>query len=364
MKIFSDPYDFESMHGLKSIELWCADLTDFPQLIDVLVVSAYKNNYVPVEKSLIGALLNKKEIDVSRLAENPEIDLRNSQNVWLSRELDVEKYHIRRIACVELTNIDNRSISLTDIQRTMTSLFGMFAAAQYENIPLEVIAMPVLGAGIQKVSIKDTLRVLVTEGKRGLENIRDISKLLVVDRDLKKMTAMSAAMSEYLGRTALEIAYLPLDDYIKQLVNNVVKDLSRIIILCQQEDNKVVNYNIMFDLLNKLKHIETCKGFELSVQCRRILEVICCDLAKNSKVKIRNMPNYLAGKIDVLADTYEMAEWIKSYFHLLRILGNTSAHDSRNRKKPEVPEINDLRILVHCLAIVIAYWKNIKTGRV
>lgn len=76
------------------------------------------------------------------------------------------------------------------------------------------------------------------------------------------------------------------------------------------------------------------------------------------------MPNYLAGKIDVLADTYEMAEWIKSYFHLLRILGNTSAHDSRNRKKPEVPEINDLRILVHCLAIVIAYWKNIKTGRV
>lgn len=364
MNTFSDPYDFESIHGLKSIELWCADLTDFPQPIDVLVVSAYKHDYVPVDKSLIGALFNKKGIDVSKLAEDPEIDLRKSQNVWLSRELDIEKYHIRRIACVEMMNFRHASISLTDIQKTMTALFGMLAAAQYENIELETVAMPVLGTGSQRLSTKDMLSVLIPEGKRGLENIRDISKLLIVDRDAEKMSDLSAAMNEYLGRTALEIANLPLDDYIKQLVSNVVRDLTRIITLCQQENNTVVNYNIMFDLLDKLKHIDSCKGFELSVQCRRILEVICCDLEKASKKQSRHMPDYLAGKINVLADTYDMAEWIKSYFHLLRIIGNTSAHDSHNRKKPQVPEINDLRILLHCLAIVVTYWNNVKTGRI
>jgi len=364
MNTFSDPYDFETIHGLKSIELWCADLTNFHHSIDVLVVSAYQNSYLPVKHSLIGALLENKKIDVSELAKSPEIDLRQSQHVWLSRELDVDTYHIRRIACIEMKKFGDKSINISNIKKSMIALFGMFAAAQYANIKLETVAMPLLGSGIQHISPEDVIRVLLQEGKRGLMNIQNISKLLLIDTDTEKMFNMSTAMNKYLGRTALDVANIPLDDYTKHLTCSVVRDLSTTVSLCQQENNKVVNYDIIFDVLNKLKNVDNCKGFELSIQCRRILEVICCDLENIKKVKGRSTPDYLAGKIDVLAKNYNMADWIKSYFHLLRILGNTSAHDFKNTKKPREPEINDLRILLHCLAIVVTYWKNIKTGQI
>ena len=105
--VFCDPYDFETAYDLKSIELHCADLTDFmKQEIDVLVISAFKRDYMPAKGTVIGSLFNNG-IDIKKLSEHPEIDLRESQDIWLSQEIDFTRYHIHRIACVELLQHDN-----------------------------------------------------------------------------------------------------------------------------------------------------------------------------------------------------------------------------------------------------------------
>lgn len=53
-----------------------------------------------------------------------------------------------------------------------------------------------------------------------------------------------------------------------------------------------------------------------------------------------------------------MAKWIQSYMHFIRILGNTSAH-GHSDDKPSTLEIEDFQILLHCLAVVIPYWRQI-----
>ena len=66
--IFCDPYDFETTYDIKSIELHCADLTNFTkQEIDILVISAFEYGYKPTKGTVIGSLFNKG-IDIKKLS--------------------------------------------------------------------------------------------------------------------------------------------------------------------------------------------------------------------------------------------------------------------------------------------------------
>ena len=67
------------------IELLNGDLTEIPPAhrVDVLVVSAFQNDYAPLSGTLIGAL-HSKGLNVDLLARTPETDLRESFNTWVS----------------------------------------------------------------------------------------------------------------------------------------------------------------------------------------------------------------------------------------------------------------------------------------
>lgn len=75
----------ETPTGLKEFELYKGDITDLPFEVDLLCVSAFKDDYTPTENSIIGQLY-KKGIDLSIMALNPSIDLRENLGVWVSKE--------------------------------------------------------------------------------------------------------------------------------------------------------------------------------------------------------------------------------------------------------------------------------------
>ena len=70
----------------------------FNKEYDIVVCSAFKNDYYPVYDTLIGALYYNKDISVDDLSKNPEIDLK-SFGGWLSNETNTS---FKRIACVEI----------------------------------------------------------------------------------------------------------------------------------------------------------------------------------------------------------------------------------------------------------------------
>ena len=73
--------------GQKKIELLEGDLTEIPEerAVDLLVLSAFPDDYMPTRTSLIGAL-ERKGLSVEALSALKEEDLRDSFACWLTEE--------------------------------------------------------------------------------------------------------------------------------------------------------------------------------------------------------------------------------------------------------------------------------------
>ena len=361
LKNYRDTYSFESIYGLKSIVLCHGNLLKMNEPIDILVISAFKNHYKPVSHTLIGHLY-KNGIDVAKLSLNPELDLRKNHGVWLSRDFSQENnLGIKRIACVEFRKLRNKAINDDEIHKKIISLFAMFSAAQYSSIEMDTVAMPFLGTGNAKIDPEKIVATLIPECKRGLENLRSISQILLVDLNKRKVLRLGEALDKFVGRTSLQLADIALDDATKKLIERISRDLVYI------SDRRIKNnpalqknLSVIYELLEVLRDIEKRKGFEFSVLCRRLLEVIMHDLATGLLENFSNGQSQLSNNIDQIAKKYKMAKWIQSYMHFIRILGNTSAHGHSN-EIPSTPEIEDFRILLHCLAVVVPYWKQVIT---
>src|SRR5437868_1587243 len=91
--------------GTAAIQLLQGDLSALPpeHASDILVMSAFPNNYIALKGSLIYEL-NEKGYSVGALALDKAVDLRIQLNCWLSKPLtaaDQQKFNIRQVLCFE-----------------------------------------------------------------------------------------------------------------------------------------------------------------------------------------------------------------------------------------------------------------------
>ncbi len=141
-------------HGVKSLSVHCCDICTWHDPIDVMTISAFQRDYLPVQNTLLGAL-QKQGISVEILAKDPAIDLRKLCNVWLSHEVRGAGLPISRIGCIEMVPLsavqqpaDLESSILSSIQ----AYFHMLDIATCAGIRVESLGLPVLGGGNQHVA--------------------------------------------------------------------------------------------------------------------------------------------------------------------------------------------------------------------
>jgi len=95
--------DWSIRHGgaTRKVELLQGDLARLPadQSVDVLVVSAFQNDYLPTQGSLIGAL-DRAGLSVQDLASHKQVDLRQSYSSWLSAPVG-KGLNFRHVLCIE-----------------------------------------------------------------------------------------------------------------------------------------------------------------------------------------------------------------------------------------------------------------------
>ncbi len=150
-----------------AIQLLHGDLTAIPpeHAADILVVSAYPYSYEPVPKTLMAALFNKG-IDVGMMAKNKEIDLRAQLGCWLSKPVNreqQEKFNFKQILCFEPgAKVHEDKAVVGNIFRCI----NVFAFEKQNN----VIAMPVVASGNQKVALDKILPAIVEAAIFWLEN--------------------------------------------------------------------------------------------------------------------------------------------------------------------------------------------------
>lgn len=183
----------------KTLELICGDLCVLQSESDVVVCSAFKEDYYPSSSSLIGALSSKRGIDVEQLARQPELDFR-STGCWLSRDTGTT---YRRIACVELISFrdswrnEEQSFN-TIIQKSFSTLRFLLEQAHFSGIQVKNIALPLLGTGNQGIDLTFVSTPLLTQCKSILQTNPGVQCIRIYEQDADKANAMAELMTKML----------------------------------------------------------------------------------------------------------------------------------------------------------------------
>lgn len=161
-------------HG-GTVELYQGDLTDVADrdAFDLLVVSAFPDNYVPTYGSLIGAL-DEKGLSVARLARAKDLDLRTAFSCWLSAELvPRDGLPFRRILCFEPRVRGEPPEVVGDIFRALAPILA-------DRAELRTIALPMVAAGDQGYTVAEILSPLLDAALHWLEQGLPLDRIKIV----------------------------------------------------------------------------------------------------------------------------------------------------------------------------------------
>jgi hypothetical protein len=148
----------------RRIELWSGDLTTLrpEDAIDLLVVSAFPNDYTETADSLIGAL-GSAGIHVATLAAAKDIDVRPTHACWLSGEIPPGATpSIKRVLCFEPLVRGDPPEVVGDIFRVLTPLLELRSG-------MRSLAMPIVAAGDQHRTTAEMLRPILDAAIHWLE---------------------------------------------------------------------------------------------------------------------------------------------------------------------------------------------------
>jgi hypothetical protein len=182
----------------KLIELFQGDITALSasETFDLLVVSAFPNDYTPTSSSLIGALY-RKGLSVQSLAGNKEIDLRANFSCWLSKEFTPQDsgLRFRRILCFEPLVRGRPPELVGDIFRALTPILA-------ERPDIKSVALPVVAAGDQGYPVSEMLTPLIEAALNWLEKGLPLDCIKIVtysdDKAEEALRVFSKQKTEYL----------------------------------------------------------------------------------------------------------------------------------------------------------------------
>lgn len=175
-KIIYTPY------GDKTVEVRAQNVLDLQEHLDVMTVSSFQRGYRPSKNTLLGALY-EKNISVENESVNPYIDLRESSNIWLSRELEQADLPITRIGCVEMIPLDyvqNPIIEAeAEIIRVIKAYFRMLDIASLSGVKIETVGLPILGGGRQKIPLNLVTIPVLNEIKDFMQRNEQVKRIIV-----------------------------------------------------------------------------------------------------------------------------------------------------------------------------------------
>ncbi|MBQ3460285.1 MAG: toll/interleukin-1 receptor domain-containing protein [Solobacterium sp.] len=178
----------ETPYGTKTIAVHAMDLNNLDEELDVMTVSAFFHSYSPNAGTMMETLL-KKGISVWQLSKDPEIDLRENANIWLSREIEEADLPIRHVGCIEMSPVSyDRNAwrqRQTDILHSIRAYFHMLQIASLSGMKIETLGLPILGSGMQKISSDLIMIPVLNECVNFLQTNEQIRKIHIIARSQK-----------------------------------------------------------------------------------------------------------------------------------------------------------------------------------
>lgn len=188
----------------RTIALYAGDLAAIPaeHALDLLIISAFPNDYMPTPRSVIGALA-RAGLSVGGLARNKAHDLRAQCAFWLSQPIETPQMHINRLACFESRMNGRPSALVGDLFR------GLFPFLDPNGE--QVVGMPLLATGDQGWPKRDMMEALLDAATHWLSRGLPIRELKIV---VPPSSASNAALVDVFEsfRPAIEPQVAPIAD--------------------------------------------------------------------------------------------------------------------------------------------------------
>lgn len=328
----------ETRRGYRTFELYHGDLTQMGCKVDVLIISAFKEGYESLPGTVIGALGSRLRVNVRQLSEQPALDLREALGLWISKP--VPKCEFTRILCIE---IRGGAISLNE---ALENAFAGLSLLEAKGIRVGRVALPILGAGHQQLDADEVMPLLLKHAHAYLSRSEGLESILFVEIDAEKVARLDTAMNVALGRSKV---FLPKGQVIAGIRSELTALIERSHSLFHSDESRVL------DELRATISRDDARSFELGVVARRFAERVCASVLGDSAKAEK-----LEGRIRELGH-HQVATWIQEYLHVLRVVGNESAHETTKpgRRPREISEA-DLAICLMCFERALEFWSSWK----
>ena len=173
------------------ISLVLGDITELGrhEVVDILVASAFPDDYVPTPTSLIGAL-HRSGLSVAELARDKAVDLRSTSGFWLSREIDDRSAWrgARRLAVFEPHELGSPPEAVGALFR---GLFPFLSDREDRRV-----AMPILSSGDQRWSATVMMEALLNAAIEWMRRGLPISQLMIFERDPGRVPSLLTLMKK------------------------------------------------------------------------------------------------------------------------------------------------------------------------
>lgn len=157
-----------------SFEIHIGDILDisFQTPNDLLVISAFPNDYSINNRSMIAQLHKNFDISVRKLALDKELDLRAKWQCWISKpfkhQINAESFE-KRIVCFEnaFNQIDDMTLKIANIYRFISDFILWYKP---QNEMIDSITLPIVASGDQLGDWKKNLEYIVEEAYLKISN--------------------------------------------------------------------------------------------------------------------------------------------------------------------------------------------------
>ena len=193
MKLISN-IDVRDGDEVRRIGLYHGDLTKIPpeHAVDILIVSAFPDDYTPTDSSLIGAL-DKAGLSISTLSMNKAFDLRLTNGFWLSKPINARngRLNIGRILCFEPTIIGKPPKIVGELFR------GLFPFLKDNHDA--IIAMPLVAVGDQGWAANEIIPPLLEAAVKWLGRGLPVRELKIVVRSPEMIDLLKKEFDRFAG---------------------------------------------------------------------------------------------------------------------------------------------------------------------
>ena len=177
----------------RTVSLWHGNPADIDHdnPVDLIIVSAFPNDYIPTPISIIGAL-DRRGLSVAQLATHKAADLRETTGFWLSEPLpaNASQVGVSRILCFEPHFLGDSPTAV--VGTLFRGLFPFLPETERES----TVAMAVIATGAIGADPGEMLRALVTAATAWMTRGLPIRELRIMEPRPDRVEQLAAVFAE------------------------------------------------------------------------------------------------------------------------------------------------------------------------